>query len=101
MIGAPAMLTHVVLMTWKPGITADQVAAVGEGFARLAQDIPQIRSYRFGPDQGLYPGNADYALVAAFDSEADLRAYASHPLHRAFLKEVTGPLLASFSAAQF
>jgi hypothetical protein len=94
------MITHVVLLNWKDGTEAAAIAAVDAGFAELAEQIPQIKSCRYGSDLGLFKGNADYALVAEFENEDDLMHYVHHPLHKAFLADVTGPLLQSFQSLQ-
>ncbi len=96
------MIQHVVLLKWKAGTTPEQVARVTAGFERLPALIPQIRSYRFGPDLGLNPqGNADYALVAEFANEADFSAYAIHPDHIGVMQEAIGDMLAAWQAVQF
>ena len=95
------MIKHVVLLKWKPEVTPSQVEAVSAAFDALRQEIPEIVSYTFGPDAGIYRGNADYALVAEFRNEADLQAYVNHPRHQALMAEVTGPIMASFQSIQF
>lgn len=50
---------------------------------------------------GWFEGNADYVLIAEFSSESAFRSYVVNPLHREFLKSVAGPLLDSYSSAQF
>jgi hypothetical protein len=95
------MIKHVVLMKWKEGATAEQIAAVDVAFAQLRDELDEIKSYEFGPDASIYRGNADYALIGEFNTEADLKAYVKHPRHLALLDEVTGPILESFQSAQF
>lgn len=95
------MIQHVVLLRWNEQADTAAIAAVTDALAALANKIPEIRSYRFGPDAGIYADNADYALIATFANEADLKTYVSHPAHLALLKQVTGPILESFSSAQF
>ena len=95
------MLKHIVLLKWKDGVVAADIDRVTSAFAALRDEIPQIRSYEFGADAGLYNGNYDYALLASFDSPEDLQAYAVHPAHKRFLVDVSGPLLDSFVAVQF
>ena len=95
------MIKHVVLLNWKEGVDSEALAAVDAAFARLRDVIPQVARYEFGADADFYRGNADYALVAEFDCEEDLRAYVTHPDHLALLKEVTGPILESFQSVQF
>ena len=95
------MIKHVVLLNWKEDTADSAIEAVDNAFAKLRKDIPQIKSYEFGRDASLYRGNADYALVAVFENEEDLKAYVSHPDHLALLKDVTGPILESFQSVQF
>ena len=95
------MIKHLVLLNWKKGVSETDITAVTDGFARMADLIDIIRRYQFGPDAGLYKGNADYALVAEFNNAADLKAYVNHPDHQALMKEVIGPLLDSYQSVQF
>lgn len=95
------MIKHVVLLKWKAGVSEEQIDCVSAGFQKLKDQIPEIASYSFGKDASIYRGNADYALIAEFESEADLRAYVVHPKHQEFLREVTGPIMASFQSVQF
>ncbi|MAK44629.1 MAG: stress protein [Spongiibacter sp.] len=94
------MIKHIVLLTWKPETTKTEIDAVSQGLARLPEDIPEIVSYHFGPDAKLYRGNADYALVAEFRCEADLKTYVTHPSHQRFMKEVASPILDTFQSVQ-
>lgn len=95
------MIKHVVLLCWKEGISRAAIDRVDAAFRALAAEIPEIVSYTFGPDAGIYRGNADYALIAEFHTEADLQAYVKHPHHQALMAEVTGPIMASFQSIQF
>jgi hypothetical protein len=77
------MLRHVVLFTWKADASDVEIRAFAEGLAALPGRIPEIRSYRFGPDAGLAGGgNDDFALVADFDDAEAYRRYTEHPAHR-------------------
>lgn len=95
------MIQHVVLLKWNDEVSAEQVAQVTSAFRALGEHIDELVSYEFGPDAGIYRGNADYALVARFRNEADLKAYVVHPRHQALLAQVTSPILKSFQAVQF
>ena len=95
------MIRHIVLMKWKENTPDQAIQAVSDGFARLPQLIPEIRAYQFGPDLGIYPGNADYLLVADFDHQEDFQVYAKNQDHIELMKSVFMPVLASFNSAQF
>lgn len=95
------MIRHIVLMKWKENTPDQAVQAVSDAFARLPQLIPEIRAYQFGPDLGIYPGNADYLLVADFDNQQDFKTYAKNPGHIELMKSVSMPIMASFNSAQF
>ena len=95
------MIKHVVLLNWKEGVTQEEISQVTSGFLVLMNEIKEIHTYQFGPDAGIYKGNANYVLVAEFKSEADLKTYVKHPEHQKFLAEVAGPMLEHFQSGQF
>jgi hypothetical protein len=95
------MVRHVVVFTWSPEATEEQIAAVVDGLSGLPAQIPQLRDYRFGPDVGVVEGNGDFALVADFDSFADFAAYRDHPAHQAVLGTRILPILAARAAVQY
>ena len=95
------MIRHIVVRKWKADVSEEEIEAVTAGFRKLKDEIPEIVSYSFGPDAGLYRGNSDYALIAEFETEADLRAYVVHPRHQDFLKNIAGPVLEPFQSAQY
>ena len=93
-------LTHVALFTWKAGTTEQDVDRLCQGLAALPGLIPEIRAYRFGPDAGLNPGNADFAVVADFDDVDGYRVYAAHPAHRDVIDRLVTPLVERRTAVQ-
>ena len=95
------MIRHVSLLTWSADASPDAVAAVARALAGLPASIPEIRAYRFGGDLGVDPGNADFAIVADFDSIERYRTYRDHPAHRAVATEHILPILAARSATQY
>ena len=95
------MIRHVVLLHWKQDTPDTAIAKVTAGLAELIPQIDEIQHCSFGPDLGLYGNNADYALVTDFATADDFRSYVDDPAHQSLLKHVTGPILASWSNAQF
>lgn len=94
-------LTHVAVLTWKPGTTAAQIGELSDGLAALPGLIPGIRAYRFGPDAGLREGNVDFAVVAEFADAEAYRAYAAHPAHLDVVDRLLQPILERRAALQF
>jgi hypothetical protein len=95
------VLRHVVLLKWTEGASAAQKQAVLDALAALPGQIPEVRSYVFGPDAGLSDGNHDLAIVADFDDAAAYQAYAKHPDHVAMITQHVRPILAARAAAQY
>jgi len=95
------MLRHVVLFSWKPDASDAAVRAFADGLASMPDQIPEIRSYRFGPDARLGGGNDDFALVADFDDVEAYRRYAEHAAHRRLIAELLMPILAGRHAVQY
>jgi Stress responsive A/B Barrel Domain len=95
------VIQHVVLLTFIPEATDEQVAAVADGLRALPGLIPEIKGYAVGPDLGLAPDTASFGIVAEFDSRADYEVYRDHPAHRRVITEHIGPIRAARAAIQF
>lgn len=95
------MIRHVVLFSWKPEATAEQVKALGAELAKMPTAIGAIRAYKFGPDLGINPANSDYVVVADFDDAAGYVSYRDDPAHRELVARYVTPILASRAAIQF
>ncbi|MET9343782.1 Dabb family protein [Nonomuraea sp. NPDC003804] len=96
------MIRHIVLLTWTDDATEEQKAAVEKGLAALPAVIPELRRYELGSDLGLAgAGNADFGIVAEFDSVADFEVYRDHPQHHAVINEHIVPIRKARTAIQF
>lgn len=95
------MIRHVVMFRWKDGVSADHVEATKAALAQLPAAIPQIRSYTYGTDVGVNPGNFDFAVSAQFDSVDDYVAYRDHPAHQTFVQTYAAPFWMDRHAVQF
>ncbi|MBF6328462.1 Dabb family protein [Nocardia transvalensis] len=106
-------LRQVMLCTWKPGTTQEQIQLVGE---RLTPDAPvhpgdqkhRIRSRcpvstpnRSGPRRHAPPPNYDFAIVQDFANQQSYLAYRDHPAHQAIAEECFLPILAQAATIQF
>lgn len=74
-----AVINHIVLLRWHPGIEPDRVAQFTDALRNLPSVIPQIRTYVCGA--GIHDGNWDFGISASFDDVAAWRVYDEHPVH--------------------
>ena len=95
------MLRHVVALTFRDDVAADEIDSIAAQLRQLPSTVPSIRSYVVGRDLGLNEGNADLVVVGDFEDEAGYVAYRDDPGHRRIIDERIAPALASRSAAQF
>jgi hypothetical protein len=95
------MLRHVVLFRLIKDAPEGTVPSLQDGLARLAQSIPDLSNYSYGPDLGLREGNFDFAVVADFIDERAFKRYVDHPDHQAFIADQLQPVLAERVALQF
>jgi hypothetical protein len=90
---------HVAIFTWHEGTTRDDIARVESALSAMPSAVPALREYHFGPDLGLRPGTADFAVVAVLP-RSELAGYLDHPEHQRVVREVISPLIATRTAVQ-
>ena len=74
------MIMHIVLFKLKDRRPED-VAKARKKLMELAGRVPQLRSFEVGANIVHSERAFDLALLATFDSLADLQAYQVHPHH--------------------
>lgn len=85
------MFRHVVMFRFADGVADGHVERVAAGLSALPAKIPEIISYRHGPDLGVSEGTYDYVVVADFASHDDFLTYRHHPDHVALIADyITG-----------
>lgn len=75
------MITHVVIMKFKPEVTADQITDLEASFEELPDKITEIQSYEFGRDVVRSERSYDFALVSVVANLDTLKHYQTHPAH--------------------
>ena len=97
------MIHHLCLITYTdPNAVDDETqAAIDAAYLKLPSLIPGILSMQVGRDLGLLDGNADYAILATFESTAAFEAYSVHDAHIEVIYPVLGRFMASYTTAQF
>jgi hypothetical protein len=94
------VIRHVAVFTFVPEFTREQRAEWMAMVAELPRQIPQIRSMSVGEDLLHGPSSHEIAIVADFDSLADLATYTAHPAHAPVLA-MSAPVKASRAVVDF
>ena len=95
------MFHHVVLFTWKSDVPAGHAEVARAALQEYAQTLDGLVSYYCGPNAGLTPGAADFAVTAVFESEAAWHAYDTADEHNRIRREVFAPYIAERTVIQF
>ena len=95
------MIRHVVVFTWLAEATDEQRKYAFDQIATLPSQMTGLRAYHFGSDAGLADGNAEFAIVADFDSADDYLAYSTHPAHLTVITQAVRPITRQRLAVQF
>jgi hypothetical protein len=74
-------------------------AEVTAALRELPRLIPEIRSFKCGPDVGVNPGNWDFAVVAQFDSIDNQTIYRDQ--HQRMITDLIAPIRADWAAVQY
>ncbi|MFZ0613244.1 MAG: Dabb family protein [Desulfobacterales bacterium] len=82
------MLSHVVLMKFKPTVTKADIDELEKMLDELPNTIVEIQMYEFGRDVLHTNRSYDYALIALFANEEALRRYQKHPEHVKVLEKL-------------
>jgi antibiotic biosynthesis monooxygenase (ABM) superfamily enzyme len=84
------MITHVVMMKFKPDVAQEAIDELESLLDGLPDRIQEIQSYDFGRDVVRSERSWDFALVAVFANLDTLRHYQNHPDHQVVLKTLSG-----------
>ena len=84
------MVTHVVLLRPRAGLSADERAGLANALRAAIETIPSIRRARIGRrvtfgrgyEQSMH-ANYEFVALLDFDDLDGLRAYLDHPAHEA------------------
>ena len=88
------VLRHVVLFSFKPTSSADDVTRLEQAFAALPSQIEEILDFEWGTDVSV-EGKAEgytHCFFVTFRDSAGRDAYLPHPAHKAFGQLLRGHL---------
>ena len=95
------MLRHVVLFSFVPELDRSQRDHIAASLEALVGVVPGLMSMRCGPDLGLAPDSADFAVTADFTDAAAWQGYLDHPAHVAIASTQIRPFVTRRTAVQF
>ena len=82
------MITHVVMMKFKPEVTKKDIDDLEALLDALPDQINEIQSYDFGRDIVKSHRSYDFALVSMFANLDTLKHYQDHPDHQVVVKKL-------------
>jgi len=94
------MIQHIVMMEFKPEVTAPGIDALEAKMRALPNIISEIFTYEFGRDVLRSERSSDFALVSSFANLDTLKAYQVHPAHLELLAMLK-PMCASIRVVDF
>jgi hypothetical protein len=99
------MVKHVILWTLSPNLSEEEKKAVKagikEGLEGLVGKVPGLIDVKVNVDGRLESSNADVMLDSTLESEAALKAYATHPAHVAVADNKVRPYTVQRSCLDF
>ena len=75
------MISHVVLMKFKPGVSEVDIEELEKLLNELPNQITEIHAYEFGRDLLRSARSYDFALTALFANLEALNRYQKNPHH--------------------
>ncbi len=94
------MITHVVMMKFKPDVTPEAIDELEALLDRLPDRVDEIQSYDFGRDVVRSDRSYDFALVAVFANLDTLKHYQVHPEHQVVINKL-GSMCAHVAAVDY
>ena len=82
------MITHIVLLQPKAGVSDAEIAALLRRVEALRESVPGIVSISTGKNKSVYHQGYTYGLIMRFIDEAHLIAHHPHPAHVAVVEEL-------------
>ena len=94
------MLRHIVLVSFKPDVSDDQVDAWRDAVSEMCAASEEVLSFSLGRNIGSGPNHHDAALVADFEDIDSFRRYVSGERHKAYVEEHARHVTAKLAAIQ-
>jgi quinol monooxygenase YgiN len=94
------MINHIVLMKLNDRADDAVISGMRDYVAAIAAQLDQVRSYRLVRSTSAVAKGHDWAILSAFENEADIAAFRVAPLHQEFVA-FTDPYTADYMALDY
>ena len=94
------MLRHIVLVSFKPEASADQIAAWRDAATDMCESSEEVLWFSLGKNIGSGPNHYDAALVADFEDINAFRRYVGGEKHKAYVEDHARHVIAKLAAIQ-
>ena len=94
------MIIHIVLMNLNDGADETVITRIRNYVDAIATQLDSVRAYSLVRNTAPNANGFDWAILSAFDNEADMVAYRVDPLHQEFV-EFTDPYTEDFMALDY
>ena len=94
------MIRHIVLVSFKPEASADQIAAWHDAVTNMCKTSTEVLSFSLGDNIGSGPNHHDAALVADFEDIDAFRRYTGGDSHKAYVENHARHVTAKLAAIQ-
>ena len=94
------MLRHIVLGSFKPEASEDQIAAWRDAVPDMCETSADVISFSLGKTIGSGPNPHDAALVADFEDTEAFRRYVGSDKHKAYVEDHARHVTAKLTAIQ-
>lgn len=86
------MISHIVLIKWKPDVTDEQIATAFGQAQRLTDGIDTVQQVTLGRNRGPADHGFTHALIVQLSHDEALSEYLDHPVRRQYIAEFLKPL---------
>lgn len=93
-------ILHMISFTWRAGTEREAVQEFHRRVTDFAATCDGVGLFVAGGDAGIMPGNADYGIVATFDTLDAFEAYRNAPEHLRLIEESLLPIVDGRSRLQ-
>ena len=94
------MIRHIVLLSFKPEASADELAAWSDAVTDMCETSEEVLSFSLGKNIGSGPNHHDAALVADFEDIDAFRRYIGGDKHKAYVENHARHVVAKLAAIQ-